>query len=121
MQTVVHKFIFPQYADEGTFAMSGSATILHAGMQGKDFCIWARVPMDDSTKYLRRFIIRGTGHTIPEGPYVFISTIITEGGSFVFHIFEDMSWVGDYVRAEYEAMPQGAPVILQDGMRVDHV
>lgn len=117
MQSVVHKFTFPRFADEGTFEMSGKAAVLHAGMQGDDFCIWVHVPMDDSKKYRRRFIIRGTGHFIPEGLFRFVSTIFY--GSYVFHVFEDSSWVSEYVKDEYYAMPSPDPVFLPVKMETE--
>lgn len=62
---------------------------LSVGMQYGQPCLWARVEPDAPP---RDVVIRiaGTGHPLPLEPLRFIGTLITEGGSLVWHVFQEL-------------------------------
>ena len=64
------------------------AKILCVQLQGGVPCIWALVD-EDMPLYHRIFNIYGTGHPISNAELLeYIGTFQIDGGSFVFHLFE---------------------------------
>lgn len=64
------------------------AEFLHVAEQRPfEVCIWYRcnteLPM-----HPRKIAIVGTGHAAPGGDGKYIGTFLTQGGTFVFHVFE---------------------------------
>ena len=67
-----------------------NAKILSAHEQYNKICIWAEV--NDSEKYEHRtFVLGGTGHELPEGNLQFIGTVLIDGGSHVFQVYERLN------------------------------
>jgi hypothetical protein len=72
------------------------AEILTIREQGEDICLWALVD-PEAEKEPRRFLVVGTGHTVPdpdEGPEIslrYIGSAHLQRGSLVFHAFEVFS------------------------------
>ena len=67
--------------------------ILTIREQGEDICLWALVD-PQAEKEPRRFLVMGTGHTVPdpdEGPALtltYVGSAHLHGGTLVFHAFE---------------------------------
>lgn len=60
--------------------------VLHAGIDPMGHtCVWCEVNPDQEVTNLRRFLILATGHPIPAGTWVYISTVIDR--LFVWHIY----------------------------------
>ncbi|BCJ91833.1 hypothetical protein IZ6_25680 [Terrihabitans soli] len=84
----IHKFqIDPTHM---VIAMPADAVILSAKAQHGVICVWAEV---DPTlpKNARYFEVFGTGHPIHVDMGVerkFIDTVMMDGGSLVFHVYE---------------------------------
>lgn len=83
----VHRFPL-QLSDEQTLMLPEGAEVLHAGRAPNgEISLWARVETEAPPK-ARRFLLRGTGHPLPDGvPLVHRATIID--GFFVGHLFEE--------------------------------
>ena len=68
--------------------MPYGAEILCVQMQGQSICLWAKV--DPKARVGKReFVVIGTGHAFSDtfvGRY--IGTVQTEGGLFIWHVFE---------------------------------
>jgi hypothetical protein len=67
------------------------ASVLSVGVQHDTICIWALVDPTEpfEPQHLRIF---GTGQPIPEDPdelLLFLGTVLTGGGRFVWHVFLD--------------------------------
>jgi hypothetical protein len=75
--------------DKQVVEMPRGAKILCVQMQGEKPCIWALVDPKTPRSIGRRFSIYGTGHPIQGGPGKFIGTFQMNGGSLVFHLFEE--------------------------------
>jgi hypothetical protein len=87
----VHKFKLDLYGNDRVEIPEG-AKVIHAGMQGKDICIWAIVDTE-SPMEKRWFWIAGTGHPLPRaknGKVEHIRTIqdVRPDREYVWHIFE---------------------------------
>ena len=63
------------------------AEVLHFGDQRGIPCLWFRINPYAETEE-RIFVIRGTGHPGALGTY--IGTALFDGGSLVFHLFEEI-------------------------------
>jgi hypothetical protein len=64
------------------------AEVLSAQAQYDHLCLWARVD-PDAPQDQRRFLVVGTGHTLPAGKRLaFIATAQMHGGALVWHVFE---------------------------------
>ena len=82
--STVWKYELP-IADEQWIAMPHGAELLHVAEQYGKVALWARVT--PSERGIERLIlIRGTAHPIETQPY--IGTVVTAGGSLVWHIFD---------------------------------
>jgi hypothetical protein len=66
-----------------------SHRILSVGEQFGDVFLWAIVN-NESELVEKKIYIFGTGYTLPNdiNIYHFIGTVITDGGNYVWHIFE---------------------------------
>lgn len=91
MSRAVWKFPFePPGLSSCTLSMPRGAEIHSAQMQGSVICLWASVAVD-APKVARKFVVVGTGHTLPNRLLRFISTILMSDGNIVIHVFEDIS------------------------------
>ena len=78
-----------------TLEMPAGATVLHvdaqrhSGMDGvwDDACLWALVDPQAPTEP-REFLTVGTGHGIAPAPLQHLGSLLMDGGSLVFHVFE---------------------------------
>lgn len=84
---------FPlEITDYQTIEMPAGAQILSFDVQGVSPeymapCLWALVaPAMPREK--RTFQMVGTGHQLPDEPGKFIGTVVTYGGTLVWHLFE---------------------------------
>lgn len=80
-----------QILDIQIIDMPANAQILHVDVQSERICLWAVV---EPTARLvpRRFHIVGTGHDMPK--YVVLQhlgSVLMHQGTFVWHIFEDIT------------------------------
>jgi hypothetical protein len=73
-----------------TLALPKGAQVLSAALQHNDPHIWALVDAEAPPE-ARKFCCLGTGWKIDETNLKFIGTVLLEGGTFVFHLFEDVS------------------------------
>lgn len=67
------------------------AEILTVQLQFESPCLWALVEPDQTETETRVIEIFGTGHTITDDIGVsrkYINTFQTEGGVYIFHVFE---------------------------------
>jgi len=66
------------------------AQILCAQVQHGNICLWAFVDPEESPQE-RTIRIFGTGHNVAmDLDLAYIGTVQVEGGSFVFHVFEEV-------------------------------
>lgn len=76
--------------DRVEISMPKGAVRLSVALQHGRLALWALVDINAeiTPRYFRIF---GTGHPV-EGDYLnFIGTVLTDGGSLVWHVFEDYS------------------------------
>lgn len=64
----------------------GSRVLTVAG-QNDEICLWAQVDTE-APKHVRKYVIVGTGHSIPEGDMRYVGTAHLYTGQLVLHIFE---------------------------------
>lgn len=89
----VYKYTFNRLSPEIT--MPEGAKILHVAMQHGKPTLWALVDLKD-TVIKHRFVIRGTGHTVPAGVDKEAAAIYTGfigtffDGPFVWHMWKRM-------------------------------
>lgn len=87
----IHKYPF-MLDDTVDIELPSGAEILDIATQrGVDIgsiYLWALVD-PDAPMEIRRFIVRGTGHVVPDGAPKHVATIQTDGGAFVWHVFTD--------------------------------
>jgi hypothetical protein len=79
--------------------MPGQSRIVHVGNQDELPTLWAEVQVDEDLRPAlgsaaegrrmerRTFFIAGTGHHVPE-PSEHVGTVLTQGGRYVWHIYE---------------------------------
>ena len=70
-----------------TILLPLGAEILDVQYQYHGFMMWAKI---DNTEPLveRRFLIFGTGWELPDVEMKYISTVLSENGDLVWHVFE---------------------------------
>lgn len=86
----VHKYPLP--AHDCLVHMPLGAKVIHADIQGEQICLWAHVDTKQK-KELRRFMIVGTGHTMPEGQKLeHRGTVLMHEGTLVVHVFENVDY-----------------------------
>jgi hypothetical protein len=83
----IHKFVL----DYGTtnISLPLCSEVLTAQMQHDAICLWVAVDTDQAT-CIRTFIVKGTGHALPERGLRYVSTVQEGGGALVWHVFEQM-------------------------------
>lgn len=84
----IHKYaVEPGYF---TVEMPRSAKVLSVAMQRDVAQMWALVDTDETVVWRFQFACVGTGHELPGGAGIwkFIGTFLTDGGDFVFHLFQ---------------------------------
>jgi len=65
------------------------ANILCVQIQNNFPYIWAITKRGEEPNTNRVFKVYGTGHSLPDFPGNYIGTFQMNGGTFVFHIFEE--------------------------------
>lgn len=86
MNLTIYKFEV-RVNDSVEIPMPKGAQVISVGNQRNGhICFWAIVDSDWPQTELRRFKIRGTGHTITGDPGKFVGTVMDE--LFVWHVFE---------------------------------
>jgi len=85
MKTIYKYKVYP--TDEFELSLPKGAYILCVQMQDSEPYIWTMVDTEAPLE-IRKFILRGTGHTLPELPLVYIGTFQMRDGLLVFHLFE---------------------------------
>ena len=88
--------------DKGRLELPVGAEILTVQEQRGMVCLWAIVE-PKAKKETRVFKIFGTGHDIPDNPGKYINTFMTDGGAFVWHVFEDFFRITEVKTDEYDA------------------
>lgn len=84
MSRTIHKYEVSM-TDEFTLSLPTGAEVLSIQIQNKHYRLWAVVdPIRKEEK--RTFIIRGTGHPLPDRPIKHIATVQQE--LYVWHFFE---------------------------------
>lgn len=81
----IWKFPLPRYGDDFTLEMPTGAIIRHLDTQEGQPTIWAEVDNLVEAREARRFVIVGTGHTLP-GSYIYLGSWQHRG--FVWHLGE---------------------------------
>lgn len=81
----VWKFRLP--LDSESVSMPEGAEVLHVGEQYDVLCVWALC--DPSREQVeRRFVVRGTGHSVPDERGRFLGTVLLLDGTLVLHVWE---------------------------------
>ena len=75
-------------APECTQEIPRGGKILHVASQGDNMCLWVMVD-PGMPKETRKFRVYGTGNIMLDNPGTFIGTVLMNGGSLVFHVFEE--------------------------------
>lgn len=79
--------------DLQTVPLPDGAKVLTVAEQRGDLCLWAEVN-PDAPKVKRTFEVFGTGHPMHTDMGVergYVGTAQTEGGSFVWHVYERLN------------------------------
>lgn len=78
-----------KYELEGSCSikMPTGAEVLSVQVQRDVICLWALVDPEAEGE-ARRFLIHGTGHSVPDVPLRFLGTTMFGQGALVFHVFE---------------------------------
>ena len=82
----IHKFPL-KLTDDQTIELPDGAKILSVQWQMNGLMLWALVDCHNALTP-RHVMIRGTGHDVPDYAVEHISTVITECGGLVWHVFE---------------------------------
>lgn len=67
------------------------AKILSAALQGDHIMAWFLCSPEEQEREPRKLLLTGTGHQFDEAAYRFVGTVLTDGGTFVWHVFEVVS------------------------------
>lgn len=86
MAKSIYKYTFTP-DDMITIMMHDGAHVLSVQEQRGGLCMWALVDTA-ATRMARDFHVIGTGHAVPEDLGSFVATVQTNGGAFVWHIFD---------------------------------
>lgn len=70
-----------------TLDIPKDAEVLSIKNQGENICMWVKVDPSNATEE-RKFVVCGTGHTLPELELEFIDSVLLFDGGLVFHVFE---------------------------------
>jgi hypothetical protein len=84
----VWKYQLEWTADPQTLRIPYRSMVLlgpHIAVQHEKLCLWAEVETDDDPREYT-FLIRGTGHEVPDSAD-YLGSALTEGGHFVWHVF----------------------------------
>ena len=77
-------------ADHQVVSLPVGAKVLCVQAQSEQPCLWFVTPEVDNPKTeLRTFAIHGTGHPCVTVNGIYIGTFQLQGGSLVFHVFEE--------------------------------
>lgn len=87
---------FPLRSLENVVALPKGAQLLHVGpdARSKDAyygALWAEIPETDAETVDRTFLVFGTGQAMPMVHLVHVGSFISEGGRFVWHVYERRS------------------------------
>lgn len=87
----IHKQVL-QIADEQTIQVPIGTANMYVGTQRGDVCMWYMCDPDNEYQDIT-IRIYGTGHPIEEDVNLlrYLGTAMTEGGRFVWHVFNDVS------------------------------
>lgn len=66
--------------------MPADADLLHVAEQYGKLALWALVIPTGQRQVERRILVRGTGHSV--WPFPYVGTVVTAGGSLVWHVFD---------------------------------
>ena len=96
----VYKYPFP-ITDEFVLELPAHSRVLSVGSQpfdpykagdtvaGERACLWVLVDPEETSLTERHFVLRGTGHKIPDWPNLdYVGTFQQAGGALVWHLFE---------------------------------
>jgi len=67
--------------------MPREAKVLHVEVQRGVPCLWVECEPDAPKEY-RAFAVIGTGHPFNDKGFEYVGTYLSEGGHFVFHVYE---------------------------------
>lgn len=89
MAQAVYKYDLEK-RDRQVITLPKHSQLLHVGVQGNDWKLWARVSIDSAAGERDAVIrITGTGHRIIDGGEArYLNTFTEMGGALVFHAFE---------------------------------
>ena len=86
---VIYKYVIPFGYPPAKIQMPRGAVIRACQRQKGEICIWAEHDINEIRVDQRDFVIIGTGHEfVDNGNMSYIGTIQTDGGDFVWHIYE---------------------------------
>ena len=83
----IHKYPL-QTCDEQVIEMPVGAEILCVQVQNGVACLWASVETTFGLSGVRIYTF-GTGHPLPAAELRYVGTYQLDGGSLVFHVYED--------------------------------
>ena len=93
MNAVIYKYPLDlEGQDIKEIIMPLGANVLTVQVQRDVVCLWAMVPTDlpdyAGGEEVRRFLVIGTGHRLPEHPTRYVGTVQMVNGALVLHVFE---------------------------------
>lgn len=65
------------------------AEVLTAQPQHDAICLWAAIDTEQAME-LRTFLVKGTGHPLPDRGLRYVGTVQEAGGRLVWHVFEQL-------------------------------
>jgi hypothetical protein len=73
-----------------TYAMPKGAKVLSVGLQRDRAQMWFLCDPEATEKTDRQFLFTGTGHPFDGDSLKFIGTMMNEGQTYIFHVFEKL-------------------------------
>ena len=74
----------------GTVKVPAGSKTLTVGVQNNSSYVWVEVDPHAPPTYSKKFYSVGTGHGIVPDNTKYIGTVLLNGGTLVFHIYEDI-------------------------------
>lgn len=81
---------FPITLDTRQIKIPKGSQVIHAGLQNDEVTLWAIVETEAPLETLA-VLVTGTGHSMPNGMWRHVGTILTLDYTLVLHVFVGMS------------------------------
>ncbi len=74
-----------------TVQLPVGSKIISVGNQCNKLRMWVEVDPEQRDTQTRKIVVVGTGHTLPDVELRFIGTVPINEGTFIWHIYENLS------------------------------